>query len=275
MKKNKYKILVLSDMKRSTSTVLKSAVSLAKMINGDIQMFYVRKPTDIVAKENQLSAMRTINKEYPKTEKKIQEIIEPISNEYDVNIQSSFSFGNVKNEILLYIKENNPDIIVLGKRKTKTFNIVGDRVTDVILKTFEGVIMIADGNNTLDPNGQFSLGVLNNAKNAFNIDFAENLLENTQKPLKSFKIIKNSTDLKETETSFPEIETREYVFESNDNAINNFSNYLVKSQVNLLCLNRDKQYSKKAESINSSIKDLVNKLNVSVLITGRQHQIIQ
>lgn len=275
MKKNKYKILVLSDMKRSTSTVLKSAVSLAKMINGDIHMFYVRKPTDIVAKENQLSAMRTINKEYPKTEKKIQEIIEPISNEYDVNIQSSFSFGNVKNEILLYIKENNPDIIVLGKRKTKTFNIVGDRVTDVILKTFEGVIMIADGNNTLDPNGQFSLGVLNNAKNAFNIDFAENLLENTQKPLKSFKIIKNSTDLKETETSFPEIETREYVFESNDNAINNFSNYLVKSQVNLLCLNRDKQYSKKAESINSSIKDLVNKLNVSVLITGRQHQIIQ
>ena len=275
MKKNKYKILVLSDMKRSTSTVLKSAVSLAKMINGDIHMFYVRKPTDIVAKENQLSAMRTINKEYPKTEKKIQEIIEPISNEYDVNIQSSFSFGNVKNEILLYIKENNPDIIVLGKRKTKTFNIVGDRVTDVILKTFEGVIMIADGNNTLDPNGQFSLGVLNNAKNAFNIDFAENLLENTQKPLKSFKIIKNSTDLKETETSFPEIETREYVFESNDNAINNFSNYLVKSQVNLLCLNRDKQYSKKAESINSSINDLVNKLNVSVLITGRQHQIIQ
>ncbi len=73
MKKNKYKILVLADMKKSTSTVLKSAVSLAKMINGDIQMFYVRKPTDIVAKENQLSAMRTINKEYQKTEKKIQD----------------------------------------------------------------------------------------------------------------------------------------------------------------------------------------------------------
>ncbi len=275
MKKNKYKILVLSDMKKSTSTVLKSAVSLAKMINGDIQMFYVRKPTDIVAKENQLSAMRTINKEYPKTEKKLQEIIEPISTEYGVNIQSSFSFGNVKDEILLYIKEHKPDIIVLGKRKSKTFNIVGDRVTDVILKTFAGVIMIADSKNTLDPNGELSLGVLNNVKNAFNIDFAENLLENAQKPLKSFKIIKNSNDLKETENSLPDIETREYVFESNDNALNNISKYLVKSHVNLLCLNRDYQNTKKAESINSSIKDLVNKLNVSVLLTGTQHQLIQ
>lgn len=275
MKKNKYKMLVLSDMKKSTSTVLKSAISLAKMINGDIQMFYVRKPTDIVAKENQLSAMRTINKEYHKTEKQIQDIIEPISNEYGLNIQSSFSFGNVKDEILLYIKEHKPDIIVLGKRKSKTLNIIGDRVTDVILKTFEGVIMIADSKNALEPNDALSLGVLNNVKNAFNVDFAENLIVNAQKPLKSFKIIKNSTDLKETKSSLSEIDTLEYVFESNDNALNNISKYLVKSRVNLLCLNRDKQQTRKTEPLNSSIKDLVNKLNVSVLLTGTQHQIIR
>lgn len=267
MKKNKYKILVLSDMKKSTSTILKSAVSLAKMINGDIQMFYVRKPTDIIVKENQLSAMRTINKAYHRTEKKIQDIIEPISNEYGVNIQSSFSFGNVKDEILLYINEHKPDIIVLGKRKSKTFNFIGDRATDVILKSFEGVVMISDSKNTLNPNGTLSLGLLNNKKNTINVNFAENLIENTQKPVKSFKIGGKSKVLDEV-NSPSNIETIEYVFEKNDNSINTLSKYLSKNNINLLCVDRSENNSK---AIKNDIKTIINKLNVSLLLTSKQN----
>lgn len=36
MKKNKYKILVLSDLKKTTVSTLKSTVNLAKMIGGEV-----------------------------------------------------------------------------------------------------------------------------------------------------------------------------------------------------------------------------------------------
>jgi len=77
MKKNKnnYKILVLSDLKSTSNTTLKSTISLAKMIGGDIEFFHAKKPTDVVKNENQLSAMRAINANYNETDKKIRDLV--------------------------------------------------------------------------------------------------------------------------------------------------------------------------------------------------------
>lgn len=267
MKKNRHKILVLSDLKKSTSTILKSTVSLAKMVDGDIQLFYVRKPTDVVEKDNQLSAIRTINSEYRKTEKKIQSIINPISNEFGVNIQYAFTFGNIKDEILNYIKEYKPTLIVLGKNKSKAFKIIGNNVIELVLKTFDGDIMIANSNNALEPNNPISLGVLNNFDGAFNMDLSTSLIKQAQKPLKSFKIVRNSNELKEDESRLTNVDTLEYVFESSDNALKNVSKYLLKSHVNLLCLNREKQNTKQDSVINFDIKEAINKVNISMLLT--------
>jgi hypothetical protein len=90
MENKKYKILVLSDLKEGTDSTLKNAISLSKIIDADIEFFHVKKPTDIVERESQLSAMRTINKEYLETEKKIKNTIEPISRVYDMKLKSSF-----------------------------------------------------------------------------------------------------------------------------------------------------------------------------------------
>ncbi|WP_372752855.1 universal stress protein [Mariniflexile sp.] len=275
MKKDKYKILVLSDLKKSTQTILKSTVSLAKMIQGDIEFFHIKKPTDVVEKENQLSAIRTINSEYRKTEKKIQNIITPISNEFGINIPYSFTFGNIKDEILSYINEHKPDIIVLGKKKSKAFNIIGDNVTDFILKNHEGVIMIAANENGLEPDKELALGVLNNIEEAFNLEFSNSLLAHSQKPLKCFKIINKSNDLKETNGNGTDTDTIEFVFEQSDNAMSSLSNYLVKSKVNLLCLNRGVEKAKKVPSVNSDVKDVISKLKVSLLLAGKQNQISQ
>ena len=49
------------------------------MIDGDIKFFHVKKPSDVVERESQLSAMRTINQEQIITGKKIQEALDPIS----------------------------------------------------------------------------------------------------------------------------------------------------------------------------------------------------
>lgn len=51
-----YKILVLTDLKDSPSTLLNNAVNLAKKVDGEIDLFSVQKFTDVVERESQLSA---------------------------------------------------------------------------------------------------------------------------------------------------------------------------------------------------------------------------
>jgi hypothetical protein len=267
----KYKILVLSDLKSSAASILKSTVSLAKKTNGQIEFFYVKKPTDIVEKDNQLSAIRTLNREHININKKIQNLINPVCDEYDINITYTFTFGHLKNEVQTYIKEHQPDIIVLGKRKPKSLNFIGDNMTQFILDKHDGIIMLAAEKNPLEPNQEISLGFLNGYEDLFNLDFSSRLRDHVQEPLKSFKFVKNSKATKKTNLS-EDKNIIEYVFEQNDNTLKHLSKYLNKYSINLLYVNRDeKNTNQDADFIKSDINEIINKTNVSLLITGRKN----
>ncbi|MFT4575129.1 MAG: hypothetical protein ACI9SI_000027 [Polaribacter sp.] len=260
MKNNKHKILVLSDLNESTSKTLISGVSLAKIVEADINFFYVKKATEVVDKDNQLSAIRTINENYRSIDKKINCIINPISDNYNVNINHTFTIGNVKNEIGRYIDENKPDIIVLGKRKSKRMNFIDAGITDYILKNYKGVIMISDAENSLEPNKELSLGMFNNVNPN---SFIESIIRSTQKTIRSFKIVESSRSTKQEMLSLDKNRI-EYVFVKGDNAIKNISNYLSKSNTNLLFVNREK---KNSNSKQSNIKEVIKTLNCSIILT--------
>jgi nucleotide-binding universal stress UspA family protein len=264
--KNKYKILVLSDLKEGTNTTLKNTVSLSRMINADIEFFHVKKLTDIVETDSQLSAMRTISKEHIIIEKKIQNLVTPISKEYDVNINTSFAFGNVKNEIENRIKTAQPDVIVLGKRKQKKLSFIGDNITDFVLNTHKGSVMLASDIDGLEPEKELSLGFYNNEKEPLNLKFTDALIGQTEQSLKSFNLVDKVNDTREKLVSTTN-KTVDYVFDKNDNAFNTLSSYLVKNKVNLLCVNRGDQ-TKKQNVITTEIKDIVNKVNVSLFLTN-------
>ena len=262
MKNNKYKILVLSDMKDTATNTLKSGVSLAKMIDGELHFFHVKKPTDVVEKESQLSAIRTINRSYLATKNDIENVVEPISKDFDIPISHSHAFGNIKSEITDYIKTNTPDVIILGKRKSKTLSFIGDNITDFVIKNYNGVVMIASEENTLEPNKELSLGVLNSSSKSFNSDLFNSVLNHTQKPLKSFKTSK------EVEVSFvgdlKDNQTVELVFDNGENSVKSVSNYLTKSNVNLLCLDRNNENK-------ANVKNAINNVNISLLISNDKY----
>lgn len=261
MKKNK--ILVLSNLDNSTENILKSAVSLANMIDGEIELFSVTKPTEVIDRESQLSAMRTINSTHTATGKKIKKLINPIIEDYGMNIKHSFIFGNVKNEIKSYIDEQKPDIIVLGKRKSSPLQLIGDGITQYVFKIFKGEIMIAGDNNSLEPNKEIALGMLNNTAPLENLKFAKDLLANSKTSLKSFKVVKQLSAFDEQNPVTEK--TVEYLFEHNDNSIENLSKYITKSNTNLLYLNRMKKQDDNL--LVSDIKNLVNNINVTLLVS--------
>lgn len=268
---SQYKILVLSDMKDTAVNTISNGISLAKIIDAEIHLFHVKKPTDVVGQESQLSAIRTLNRTYVSTDSEIQNMIEPIAKGHNIPISSSHAFGNLKHEINNTIKSYKPDIIILGKNKSKPFSFIGDNITDFVIKNFDGAIMIVDNTNHITPDKQISLGVLNSFNTSLNLTFSDRLIKHSEKPLKSFKILKNTNDFKnKTENNYNQ-DVTEYVFEHNENSVKNLSSYLSKSNINLLFIDRVKPGNKsQSNPISSNINDVISKINVSFLLSEQK-----
>jgi len=268
---NKYKIAVFSDLKESLGNTLKSTLSLAKMFNGDIAIFHVKKASDVVTEDSHLSAIRSLNSEYIGMDNDINAIVSTYSKDFGVPLTYSCAIGNLKNEIALYIEKEKPDFIVLGKRKSKKFNILGDNLIPFILKKHHGPILLTDEQQVLDLENDLSLGVLSGPEETSIATITETLLHHSQKPLKSFKILNNVDDRVKLETSKARKEV-EFVFESNDNSIKNLSNYVAKNKVNLLCINRLRNYRDKKNTsftMPTNINDIINNINVPLILMGQ------
>ncbi|MDO6491250.1 MULTISPECIES: universal stress protein [unclassified Cellulophaga] len=253
MLKKKYKILVLSDLKETTVATLQSTVNLAKTINGDVSFFYAKKASDVVVRDNQLSAMRSINEQYNSTDHIISNIIKPISKASNTKIKHSFSFGNVKNEIAKQIEEQQPDVIVLGKRKSKMINIIGDHITDFVLKNYKGLVLITTKNGEVTPVNSLTLGVLNEKKEFFNLKFIEDLIKNSQKTITPLTVAEKGN---KEQAILDSKEAIDFVPEQGGNEISYISKYLLKSNINLLCVNR----------ATKGVRNVINKADVSLLL---------
>ena len=98
--------------------------------------------------------------------------------------------------------------------------------------------------------------------------------------LKSFKILKNS---EVSEVSVKKIDSTTnnevaFVFENNDNTIENISNYVAINKVNLLCVNRTshkKDKSTTSLSLTANINDIIKNINVPVILMGQTNYSLQ
>lgn len=229
MNTTKHKIVVLSDLKDSTASLLEAAISLAKKTNASVHFFHVKKPTEIINTDNQLSAKRVINSKFVQTNKEINELVSEFSKKYDTDITSSFAFGNVKNEIDTFIENENPNIIVIGKRKSKGIVTLGDKISKHILKKKGKTIIIASSENNLNPESEISLGVYNESEPKSNNEFISEFIDTIDRPLKNFQTLDSS-----------------------------------KKDVDLLLVNRETVKPKSTKSFNK----LLNKVDVSLVVAN-------
>lgn len=241
MNTSKHKIVVLSDLKDSTTTLLKTAISLAKKTNASIHFFHVKKPTEIINTDNQLSAKRAINSKFTQTNKEISELVSEFSKKYKIDITSSFTFGNVKNEIDTFLENTNPNIIVIGKRRNKGIVTLGDKISKHVLKKKGKTIIIATSENDLNPENEISLGVYNELEQQHKNDFINEIIENASKPLKKFNII-DSTE------------------KSSNNQVTN----VISNDVDLLVVDRETIKPKSTKSFNK----LLSNIDVSLVVAN-------
>jgi len=150
MNRNKRKILILSDLDKNSKEVIEYAITVAKEINGALELLCVKKPSDIVTLDNPLSAVRNVNNEYIKTEQKVKKLVRSITKEDFISVKNTILFGNVKNEISTYIKHSNPDFIILGKKQKSFLSLNSDNITDFVVKKYNGKVCIANKTTILE-----------------------------------------------------------------------------------------------------------------------------
>lgn len=259
-----YTISVLSDLTDSTHATLETAISIAQAVNGRVHLFHVKKPNDLVTSDNQLSATRSLNTNYVKTENKLKQLVGEFSAKHTTPITYSFAFGNIKNEIETYLTQHKPDVIVIGKKTSAPLNFLGNGVTEVVLKTHQGEIIIASDTNKLTPNQFINLGFLNELKPVANPDFFDHIVQKVKGPIKTFQFTDAPNPDQTVIESFKNKQVIEYIFEKSNNVINSLTTYIQQNKVNLLCLPRQKKNNSTEEL---DINDVLNKIQVSLLIT--------
>lgn len=260
------RILVLTDLKYSDDLALNNAVALAKMIGASIDLFHVKKPIDIVNRESQLSAMRNINSTSTAIDKKMKTLVRSYKNSDDLRIRYSFAIGNIKKEISRKIEEFNPDLVVLGKRKQRPLKLVGDKISDYLFTIFDGMVLIAGSTKNTEALKDLKLGAFHIQSEDLNSGFAKTLVNHSTTPVKSFRVIENSRVQDAIKTSQTTSNIVEYVFEQNDNVINNISNYLLRNNLDFLFVERP--VSQGSTISNPQLKTLIKNSEVSMLLTG-------
>ena len=272
--KSKYRLLVLLDQPNSSHTALKNAVNLAKMVDASIEVFHVKLPTQVVRFDNQIAVMRELVEERAKTKKTMQRLVDTITDEEKIPIKYNFTFGNVINEVQKHIDKTQPDIVVVGKRKAKLVNFLGDGLTSHLLKNHRGGILISGNEGKPTSNDSISIGFLDDVLTKTKSPIAEDLKKCTDRPLKLFKI--NRADSKPIER-IPFSKTKEYALLPNtiifefDNGMdisNSISKYIEKSKVGLLFVKRSKllNFGNSLKTITSQFQKTINKTNIPVLI---------
>lgn len=144
MNRNKRKILILSDLNETSKEVIQYAITIAKEFNGALELLCVKKPSNIVKEDNPLSAVRNLNNEFIKTEQKAKQIIRSITKNDFFSVKNTILFGNVRNEINIYIKDSNPDLIILGKRQKRFFNFNSDNLTEFVKNKYTNKVCISN-----------------------------------------------------------------------------------------------------------------------------------
>ncbi|TAI48806.1 universal stress protein [Flagellimonas allohymeniacidonis] len=256
----KYFISVLMDSSKASHTALTNAVQLAKTLGGRVEVFYAKAPTDVVKFDNQLSAMRAIHEENRSSKNRIKNEIKAISQEEGLPISVKTGYGNLKTAVKDYVNSQTPDIIVLGRRKSKVTGFLTDGVTDFVINECPSHVLILGEDDKFHSFANISLGVFGNTLEEKDFEIVNDLKNNSSKPVRLFNI-KSEEGTQELESKLQQ--TVSYVFSEGANAIDGLTSYVKRTKTELFCM--PKRTKGKGFGANST-KQVMRKLDVPILI---------
>ena len=248
-------VLVLLDLEQSPAELLESAAVITKKVDGRLQALHIRMPIEAIEQANQFSAKKEFYAHYQNTKEQLEPIIEKVSIKEELPIDYSLIYGHVGNQIAEAIHQKQPDIVVLGKRKTKLGGLLGDRVTKTVLNTAPKSIYIVNTSAILNNFEGIAVGILEDTS-SIKDDMLEAIVEKQNNKINFFGIGKSD---KKTMDKNPE--DSHYIFPENNASVSNMASYIKKTKTQLFCISKNA-----LEQRESFARRLLPKLSTNVLL---------
>ncbi len=261
---SKYRISVLLDLAKASETILMNAVQLAKAIDGSVSVFHVKPALSLVNRESQLSAIRNIRDQEKNTRNTLQKLVDTVGQQEGIPISFGMTSGNVKSRIKNFLAEEKPDIVVLGKPRTRT-KLIGDSVTDFVMSITNAHVLIMVEDHKLDTFKGLSLGVFGNKLLENDQRFINDLKRDNDKPIRVFQIRNQQAPLATSET-VTQHKTIDYVFTEGANALDSLVKYVHRTHTQLLCIPKSNKRTFAFQT--SPSKEVLRKSDVPILIMG-------
>jgi|GEM_PF-4674469 len=262
MKAQHSKILTLIDVQEPIDTIIKSTVNLAKTFDAEVKFLYVQKSMDTTKTENQIAVIQDLTQQRNAIAR-YKILVKRARKLQGLKLDFAVVSGPLKKTIQSEVETYQPDLIVLGKRRPNLFRIIGREVTDFVLKIFDGPLLIAHPTKVLEIKEDLSLGVLNDLSTIEENDVSNALIEQSKKPVKYFSITDDAS--LSTNTNDAGIPIISFIFENNQNAMKNVTNYVHKNDVQLLFLGRTNQEN---SNKNVNLREAMKRINTSMLMIG-------
>ncbi len=265
---------MVKDQSKHFQVALQNAVNLAKMINGSVDLLYVKSPSQVASFDNQLAALRELHQESDTARKTMKDVVDLITASEQIPITYNLTFGNIINEVQQHINKTRPDIIVVGKRRTKITNLFGVDLTTYLLKNYQGALFISGEEKALSSPDDLALGSLDDLFSKNKSKLSGDLARRTSKPITFLKI--NSTNKKEkpspstmgSNEATMRANMTTFEFDHTANISESVSKYVERSGVSLLCVQKSKllDLNKEIKNVNRQIQKTVEKTNTPVLV---------
>ncbi len=262
----KYRLLVLMDLSKASLVALDNAIQLAEVVNGNVEVFHVKAPTDVVRYENQYSAITEIHEDYHNTMLRLRKIITNAEKKNHIQIKYQMAYGNIKIAIKEHIDKVQPDIILLGKRKSKFIDFLSNGITKFVLKHSTSNILIAGESYRFHSYSDISLGIYGKTLRKHGFQIINDLNQKGTKPTRIFNI--GNKKESENELLPNKRNVVSYVFSEGANTLDAIASYVSKTNTQLFCIPRNSTNDRtllKLGKVETPIKGVINKLNIPIL----------
>lgn len=251
-------ILVLTDFSEASIIALRNAAKLVKLTNGNIHAYYVETVKPFAQEQNPLTLNGNLRDNHKKILAKAKRIIAAIEEEEGVAFSFTMDLGNIKNCILDQVKETQPDLIILGKRKSKFLDFIGDKVTQFVIDNCDTSVLICSSNRELHSFSDLSVGFYGETIEKSDFQIIDHLKQSTRS-VRYFGVRSKMASLENNNAS-PK-NANSYIFpQGGIKGIEALTSYVVRTDTQLFCIPNNTNLQ------SPPIKEMVRRLDIPILL---------
>lgn len=272
--KLEHSFLVLMDFSEASYVALKYTISLAKLLNGKIHVLYVANLMEVVDTDNPAAAMRAIESDTTKNERKLKSITEIIEAE-GIEATSRYSLGNIIDQFEEQVEQAKPNLVVIGKKMEKSK--LSGKLTCYLMNNYKGSLLIVGEESEFKTDTKISLGCNGDTLTLSNPEMIFSLNKYTEAPITLVEVKdiidppskKNLPD--GWELLYKKDRDIQFEYQNDSTVVNGLVNYISQNNIKLLCIGKGKRkgfLQRLFFNQTTTSSEVVNKVNIPVLVLG-------